>query len=590
MGCLQVLPAYAAQEDSGQTSADSMPDPAPPDSETSPPADTEETGNSSGLQTEQSETPDPENHKVPDDEADSQNPQQAPPEDGDEDKNKDETQTEEAPGKTEYEASLEQNTVKIHCSEDAFPAGTELKVSPLAADLPDLQKLDSEEGMSAFGLDIQFLSEDGQIIEPEIPVQAEITVSANEFGSEIEAEDIRLFHAETDGLKQVDTASMVLKDGIIKAVFTADSFSPFIFQAKAKEKAAEEAKPDEETADDADSKDQPQAQSEDPEPDIYSLYCYTLIPGMTFNPQVIANAEWNGMGVGEVIGLPAPQIPSGTSKNYIHDPGVQIIYPIDLNQSTYPDITATSSEDGATATYKYAAPGSGNEYKEGYYTIDWNQLVEASGANSGHNNYNPVVYAGVPTYHLNGVIYLNQKHLITVSFYAQIPGQQGFTFIDATRVEKGSTGSLLESDHLVPELDPQTYPEYRFYNGTLYRLKYWSASQDVAASFASENLSAFNQPMTGNTAFYAGYEPIEANNLVISKEVSGKGAEPDRQFIFTLDLNAGKDFGTSHMSFQKTTLNPLPITHLRKPAPDSTGSCLSTDSRFRKSRLLRVRK
>lgn len=196
MGCLQVLPAYAAQEDSGQTSADSMPDPAPPDSETSPPADTEETGNSSGLQTEQSETPDPENHKVPDDEADSQNPQQAPPEDGDEDKNKDETQTEEAPGKTEYEASLEQNTVKIHCSEDAFPAGTELKVSPLAADLPDLQKLDSEEGMSAFGLDIQFLSEDGQIIEPEIPVQAEITVSANEFGSEIEAEDIRLFHGK----------------------------------------------------------------------------------------------------------------------------------------------------------------------------------------------------------------------------------------------------------------------------------------------------------------------------------------------------------------------------------------------------------
>lgn len=49
--------------------------------------------------------------------------------------------------------------------------------------------------------------------------------------------------------------------------------------------------------------------------------------------------------------------------------------------------------------------------------------------------------------------------------------------------------------------------------------------------------------MTGNTAFYAGYEPIEASSLVISKEVSGKGAEPDRQFIFTLDLNAGKDFG-----------------------------------------------
>lgn len=315
MGCLQVLPAYAAQETSGQTSDEGQPDPAPPDSdsETSPPAGPDQTGDPSGSEALPAQTPPEAASDNPDQtqtEGDPSNPQPDPSEPVDENKNP----AEQTHGKTEYEASLGTNTVRIHCSQDAFPAGTVLEAKPLSANLPELQKLSSDEGMSAFGLDIQFLSEDGKIIEPAVPVQAEITVSADEFSSEIEASGIRLFHAETDGLKQVETSSMKLEDGKIKAVFTADSFSPFIFQARTKEKSEEEAKPDEETADAADQKDQPQAQSEDPEPEINNLYCYTLIPGMTFNPQVIANAEWNGMGVGEVLGLPAPQLPSGTSK------------------------------------------------------------------------------------------------------------------------------------------------------------------------------------------------------------------------------------------------------------------------------------
>lgn len=574
-------------------------------------------------------------------------PMQSAP-DGMEETDNDETpvsETENAP--VLFSKSLDGLAVEIKADPNALPEGSAFVLEELDASNPALQDLQKTDGFAAAGFEMHFADAKGTIIQPETPVDVHFSMDANRFGQTIDADGLKLFHIKqpenstsnagrtdasagekteaseedeaedadedpaTDSQQKADPSyeaeeiaaeTLELKDGVITASFSADSFSPYIIQAKeaaetdqpaetpdSQSEPAEQPKDNAQADQQQDASEQPSTSNADGQPaadpadpsapskasnpynqffdmsrfpqyakdsDVfYNLYCYTLIPGMTFNPEVTANAEWNGMGVGGVTGLPAPSYPINSSFNYLHEPGVKVYTPDAVGQNGYPDITATSSEDGATAVYKYAAPGSGNENTFGYYTIDWNAIVEASGANSGHNNFNPVVAAGIPVYHMNGVVYLNQKHLVTVSFYIKKPGQRGWTFLDATRVEKGSTGQVLEKDHLVPSLDPEKYPAYTFYNGTLYKLKYWSEEKDVADSFASKDLSAFTNPIDGNKAFYAGYEPIEAHNFTLTKMVNGKGAEPDRAFTFTLTMDAGRDFDNIPYELSQDYLN-----------------------------------
>ena len=70
-------------------------------------------------------------------------------------------------------------------------------------------------------------------------------------------------------------------------------------------------------------------------------------------------------------------------------------------KALYPDLTYNG------VTYKYAAQGTENSYKEGYYTLEPFRIVVAGGANAGNNNYNST--ASGNQYHWDFTCVLNEK-------------------------------------------------------------------------------------------------------------------------------------------------------------------------------------
>ncbi|MGN0979986.1 MAG: S-layer homology domain-containing protein [Candidatus Avoscillospira sp.] len=118
----------------------------------------------------------------------------------------------------------------------------------------------------------------------------------------------------------------------------------------------------------------------------YDLYFYTVVPGYAWDASGAVDEIWNGMGVGTISGVKKPDDYSvGTG---ISGDKVKITEP-----SSYPDINGC----------KYAAPGSENAGKVGYYTIEWKRTVVSSGANAGKNGVNPVVEKG-NTFHRDGIV------------------------------------------------------------------------------------------------------------------------------------------------------------------------------------------
>lgn len=119
---------------------------------------------------------------------------------------------------------------------------------------------------------------------------------------------------------------------------------------------------------------------------------------MQENPGTNPDQVWNGMGVGKISGLNAP---SKYNKGKVLTGQGSITYP-----SSYPSITVNG------IAYRYAATGSENSYKEGYYTIEWFRTVVSGGANAGNNGVNPTVPYETNTFHLDGQITLNEKVII----------------------------------------------------------------------------------------------------------------------------------------------------------------------------------
>ena len=103
------------------------------------------------------------------------------------------------------------------------------------------------------------------------------------------------------------------------------------------------------------------------------VYFYTLLPGKTLDDSGNPDSKWNGMGIGNVTGLNSVENYTN-GVNVMNQSGVNIQQP-----SSYPNIIV----DGIS--YVYAAPGSGNENSQGYYTIQWIRLVRSAGANTGNN-------------------------------------------------------------------------------------------------------------------------------------------------------------------------------------------------------------
>lgn len=163
----------------------------------------------------------------------------------------------------------------------------------------------------------------------------------------------------------------------------------------------------------------------------YKVWLYSLLPNMDINADAPADMKWNGMGQAVVSGVNDPS-------TYEKNTALSDSYTLSDLPTSYPDIVV----DGKT--YEYAAPGSGNENKAGYYTLEWERLVVADGANAGNNGYNEVVGTGTPTFHLDGLIQYNIENRCNVTFKVQMPNSKTFETQTAFNVAEGTSESRLK--------------------------------------------------------------------------------------------------------------------------------------------------
>lgn len=272
----------------------------------------------------------------------------------------------------------------------------------------------------------------------------------------------------------------------------------------------------------------------------YTLYCYTLIPGKTTGSTGSPDAIWNGMGTGTISGLGAPS--DYNNQTIVDDgygsSGATITYP-----TSYPDITA----DGTT--YKYAAPGSGNTDKEGYYTITWFRVIRSDGANGGKNNKNPIVNSGTATYHLDGYITLNEKNIFTVGFKLKDAGSNSFEWVDpekyTQRVDEGTPGSKLK----IPTTEESTkYPNIKEKNGIKYRFDGWYLDENCTNKVTFDTYSINN-----NVTFYGKYVPL-TTNITVTKKVTGNMGDKQKAFTFEC-IYSSCDANGNEKQNQKASFN-----------------------------------
>ena len=340
-------------------------------------------------------------------------------------------------------------TIKVTTySAGVLPKGYQVKASELdvsAVEGAVEEKLEAEgkELNQLRAFDITILDKDGKEIQPAGGVRVEIS------GTGVEGESVSVFHMENSG----SDAEIVAKDRTSGDVsFTASSFSYYIVAGSTE--IASYAKSN-----------------------SYKLYCYTLIPGLQEGVSSNPNQVWNGMGVGSISGVNAP---SRYSIGKIVTGQGNITYP-----SSYPDINVSG------IAYKYAATGSENAYKEGYYTIEWFRTIVSGGANAGNNGVNPVVPFETNTFHLDGQITLNEKSKYTVTFRVQEPGNSDFTIQSdySRRVLSGYAERDLNK--------PPT--ERKVVNGKEYIFEGWYRDKNCTIK------ADFNGQITGNTDYYGKY-------------------------------------------------------------------------------------
>ena len=267
----------------------------------------------------------------------------------------------------------------------------------------------------------------------------------------------------------------------------------------------------------------------------YNLYMYTLIPGQQLESTIEPNDKWNGMGVGKISGLGAPSShPTQTvlDDGYGSSGAVIDYHDYHHDTDTFPDITYNDT------TYRYAATDSENANEAGYYTIEWVRVVVDSGANAGNNGYNPVVN-DEPTYHLDGVVNLNIVGKCTVHFSVKDAGADEFLVqTDYSKiVEEGFSAGNLKR----PDQDSHLYPQQKVVGGITYTFDGWYRDE----SCSGEKVDWKTETITEDITYYARYIPA-AQNIIITKEVSGGLGDVQKEFEFTYsytDADGNKEEG-----------------------------------------------
>lgn len=257
----------------------------------------------------------------------------------------------------------------------------------------------------------------------------------------------------------------------------------------------------------------------------YDLYWYALVPGADIDATGgNANERWFGLGVSTISGVTDPtKVTAGTDVTSYGK-----ISTTDATTALFPDITYND------VTYKYAAQGSENATKAGYYTLQPARVRVAAGANAGYNSYNPTASAN--TYHYDHVIVLNEKDILTVNFSLKDAGETSFTVLTnyAQRLTSGTAESKIKQP------GSNDVPATKVENGVTYDFDGWYLDE------ACTQKADFKGTVTKNTIYYGRYVP-RVGALSVSKSVTGSAANVNEHFTFELSCEslAGKTYDVS---------------------------------------------
>lgn len=302
--------------------------------------------------------------------------------------------------------------------------------------------------------------------------------------------------------------------------------------------------------------------------DTYNLYVYTQVLGYSgdYHGSKAENKAWNGMAVGTISNVVAPSkynkratiydtadIDTKLGTEIIVDSGQFPVIPVKQNgqYKDYYYLEKPSSWESDTAKKNYG----------GTYTIEWYEVVAVGGANTGKNGkdgdwtnekqyksqYTSGIYkspissvsSNKMTYHLDGLIVLDDTTHINVQFKVQDVGKDTFALVrdygGAFTVPEESTSISLKAiarpDVIGEGQTEATCPKTKTTpDGTVYTFDGWYTNQDCTEG---SKFDFDEDTIKEDTTFYAKYVPASAN-LTVTKTVTGKLGDTNKAFTFTI--------------------------------------------------------
>ena len=252
-------------------------------------------------------------------------------------------------------------------------------------------------------------------------------------------------------------------------------------QNESKDKKVETANLSGEKDDDSDSEDEVAIASER-KTTTYNLYHYALIPGKAMDSSESADNTWFGIGVTSISGVGDPSsLECGIQSNFTYKQEGVV-------KTLFPNITYKGK------IYEYAATGSENADKEGYYTLIPARVNIADGANAGNNRYNPT--ASGKTYHQDYTMVMNEKNIYTVTYNVMDPGETTYGVLNdySQRVDAGTSESELKQPTSKDVPSKKTDSA-----GNKYTFKGWYKNQACTVK------ADFNGRVNANTNYYGKY-------------------------------------------------------------------------------------
>ena len=252
-------------------------------------------------------------------------------------------------------------------------------------------------------------------------------------------------------------------------------------QKDSKDKKVEKANLSGEKEDDSDSEDEV-AIAPKRKATTYNLYHYALIPGKAMDSVESADNRWFGIGVTSISGVRDP-----SSLEY--DIQSNFTYKQDgVVRTLYPNITYNGK------IYIYAATGTENADKEGYYTLIPARVNIADGANAGNNRYNPT--ASGKTYHQDYTMVMNEKNIYTITYNVMDPGETTYGVLNdySQRVDAGT------SENKLKQPTSKDVPDAKIDSaGNKYKFDGWYKDSDCTVK------AYFNGKVNANTNYYGKY-------------------------------------------------------------------------------------